>query len=263
MICQSGLKKDIDDTRYHLNEKNRCNNDAKGDIAGLREQITRREAEAFGVQRDVQSKNDHSYQLRKDNEGAQYELNKLKEERARDQLEIDRLRDMCSYKERENSEADQRIKASDFDFFKLQERASELAKIADTRECDFRRTSDAHSGASHELCLARDELAKLHVEQADLQRALDMKMNDKADLARRADAELCKNRTLTSTLCGLEAKIRTTDENLCVSRREADDLRFSNSGLQGRNCDLRAEIEALKHHCSVLTCQNKDLNSEL
>lgn len=131
-VCAlNGLKKDIDDTRYHINDKNRSNNDLKGDIAGLREQITRREAEAFAIQRDVQSKNDHAYQLRRDNEATGCELNKLKEERARDQLEIDRLRDMCAYKERENAEADQRIKASDFDFFKLQERAAELAKIAD------------------------------------------------------------------------------------------------------------------------------------
>lgn len=78
-----------------------------------------------------------------------------------------------------------------------------------------------------------------------MQRALDLKMGDKADLARRADAELCKNRNLTATLCSLEAKIRTTEENLCVSRREQEDLRFSNSGLQGRNVDLRGEIEAL------------------
>lgn len=77
-------------------------------------------------------------------------------------------------------------------------------------------------------------------------------MGDKADLARRADAELAKNRSLTGTLCGLEAKIRSTDENLCVSRREVDDLRFSNAGLTGRNCDLRSEIDALKHHCAVL-----------
>ena len=135
--------------------------------------------------------------------------------------------------------------------------------MLDCREVDFRRTSDAHAHACHELCCARDELAKLQEEQVNLQRALDLKMQDKADLARRADAELCKNRSLTATLCGLEAKIRTTEENLCVSRREHEDLRFSNAGLQGRNADLRAEIEALQHHCHVLQSQNKDLNCEL
>jgi len=252
MICHAGLKKDSDDARYHLNDKNRVSNDCKGDIAGLREQITRREAEAFAVTRDCQAKNDHGYQLRKDTEAAAYELNKLKEERARDQLEIDRLRDLTCYKERENGEADQRIKSGDFDLFKLQERGAELAKVADTRECDFRRTTDNFSGSSCELSRAREELAKLHEEQANLQRALDCKMADKADLGRRSDAELCKNRNLTATFCGLECKIRTTEENLCVSRREAEDLRFGNAGLQGRNCDLRAEIDALQHHCAVL-----------
>jgi len=133
-------------------------------------------------------------------------LTKLKEERARDQLEMDRLRDLNNYKERENGDADQRIKAADFDLFKLQERSTELAKIADARECDFRRTSDAYASSVHDLHCAREELAKLAEEQANLQRALDLKMGDKADLARRSDAALCQNRALTATLGGLEAK---------------------------------------------------------
>jgi len=57
--------------------------------------------------------------LRKENDAAAHELQKLKEERARDQLEIDRLRDLNGFKERENTEADQRLKAADYDLFKL------------------------------------------------------------------------------------------------------------------------------------------------
>jgi hypothetical protein len=203
-----------------LNEKNRSNNDNQGEIAALREQIARREAEIFASQRDVQQKSDTAYQLRKDNEAAAYELQKLKEERARDQLEIDRLRDLNAFKERENCEADQRIKASDYDLFKLQERAAELAKIADMREFDLRRTNEAYEAASHDLHCARDELARLHDDQGNLSRALDLKMNEKADLVHRSEAELARNRTLTGQLYGLEAKSRTTDENLTVSRRE-------------------------------------------
>jgi len=203
-----------------LNEKNRSNNDNQGEIAALREQIARREAEIFASQRDVQQKSDHAYQLRKDNEAAAYELQKLKEERARDQLEIDRLRDLNAFKERENCEADQRIKASDYDLFKLQERAAELAKIADMREFDLRRTTEAYEAASHDLHCARDELARLHDDQGNLSRALDLKMNEKADLVHRSEAELARNRTLTGQLYGLEAKSRTADENLTVSRRE-------------------------------------------
>jgi hypothetical protein len=53
-------------------------------------------------------------------------------------------------------------------------------------------------------------------------------MAEKGDLVRRSDAELARNRQLTGNLYGLEAKTRTCEENLAVSRREQEDLRFSN-----------------------------------
>ena len=47
LICLQGLKKEIDDTRFLLNEKNRNNVDLQGEIASAREQISRRESEIF------------------------------------------------------------------------------------------------------------------------------------------------------------------------------------------------------------------------
>lgn len=54
------------------------------EIGALREQISRRDAEIFALQRDIQSKGDNSYALRKDIDAANFELQKLKEERQRD-----------------------------------------------------------------------------------------------------------------------------------------------------------------------------------
>lgn len=56
--------------------------------------------------------------MRKDLDSCNFELQKLKEERARDQDETDRLRDLNSFKERENTESDQRIKSLDYELFK-------------------------------------------------------------------------------------------------------------------------------------------------
>jgi hypothetical protein len=42
-----GLKKECDDARFHLNDKSRANNDMQVEIAALRDQIARREAEIF------------------------------------------------------------------------------------------------------------------------------------------------------------------------------------------------------------------------
>jgi FtsZ-binding cell division protein ZapB len=61
----------------------------------------------------------------------------------------------------------------------------------------------------------------------------------------------------------LEAKSRITEETLAAIRREQDDFRFANQSLGVRNDDVRAEIEALEHHCNVLSGQNRELNTEL
>ena len=78
--------------------------------------------------------------MRKDADNLAFELGKLREEKAKDQDEINRLRDGVAFKERECQDNDARIKAVDYDLFKAQERANELAKLADAKEFELRRT---------------------------------------------------------------------------------------------------------------------------
>jgi regulator of replication initiation timing len=106
LITLHGLRKENEDCKYHVNEKIRSNNENQAEIAAIREQISRREAEIFSSQRDVQQKSDHAYALRKEIDGLAFELQKLKEERQRDQIEIERLRDVNAHKERETTDQD-------------------------------------------------------------------------------------------------------------------------------------------------------------
>jgi hypothetical protein len=62
-----------------------------------------------------------------------------------------------------------------------------LSKIAEIKEFDLRRTSDAYEAAKMDLMKSRDELARLHEEQVNLSRALDLKMAEKSDLVRRSE----------------------------------------------------------------------------
>lgn len=110
---------------------------------------------------------------------------------------------------------------------------------------------------------ARDEQARNNDESAQLTRALDLKMTEKSELVRRSEGELGRNRDLSANLYDLEAKGRAADDNLTGTRREQDDLRFSTQSMQGQNGDLRAEVDALQHHCNVLAGQNVELNTEL
>ena len=130
-VTLQGLKKEVDDARFHLNDKTRANHDSQAEIAALREQISRREAEIFAGQRDLQQKADHAYALRKEIDGLHFECQKLKEERQRDQIEMERLREVATIKERENSDSDKRIKNAEYEMFKLQEKAQEMQRFAD------------------------------------------------------------------------------------------------------------------------------------
>jgi chromosome segregation ATPase len=166
-------------------------------------------------------------------------------------------------KTRENTDQDGRIKATDYDLYKAQERASELAKQADAREFELRRTTEAYEAASADLMRGRDDQARNMDESSQLSRALDLKMSEKSELVRRSEGELGRNRDFSATLYDFEAKGRAADDNLTAQRREQDDLRFATQSMQGQNGDLRAEVDALQHHCNVLAGQNVELNTEL
>lgn len=232
-------------------------------MAATREQISRREAEIFATQRDVAQKSDSGHALRKELDNASYELAKLKEERAHDHNEICRAKEMNAMKSRENSDSDARIKAVDYDLYKAQERSANLAKEADAREFELRRTTEAYEACSSDLMRARDDLHRNNDEGSQLSRALDLKMTEKSELVRRSEGELGRNRELSSTLYDFEARNRAADDQLMANRREQDDLRFSTQSMQVQNADLRAEIDALQHHCNVLAGQNVELNTEL
>jgi hypothetical protein len=173
------------------------------------------------------------------------------------------MKDLNGLKTRENQDSDARIKATDYDLYKAQEKAAQLSKMADEREFELRRTVETFDATTADLCRARDENVRSKDEQSQLSRGLDLKMGEKADLVRRSEAELARNRDLSTNLYDLENKSRTCEDNLGVSRREQEDLRFANQSISGQNYDCRAEIEALQHHCNVLAGQNVELNTEL
>ena len=81
----------------------------------------------------------------------------MKEERTRDGEEIGRLKDLNNMKTQENTEQDGRIKSMDYELYKAQERAAELAKMADAREFELRRTTENYEATSSELMRQRDE----------------------------------------------------------------------------------------------------------
>ena len=71
----------------------------------------------------------------------------------------------------------------------------------------------------------RDEQARNTDEQGQNTRALDLKMSEKAELVRRSEGELARNRDYSANLYDVEAKGRAAEDSLTAARREQDDLR--------------------------------------
>lgn len=182
VVTTNTLRKEVEDLRFLLNEKNRSNNEYQAEIGSVRDQISRREQECVALQREVSVKSDQAYALRKDADNLQYELGKLREEKAKDQDEINRLRDGVAFKERECQDNDAKIKAVDYDLYKAQERSNELNKLADSKEFELRRTNEALDSANAELARCKDDHSRLMAEAQALQRNLDGQLAHKSDL---------------------------------------------------------------------------------
>ena len=58
VVSINSLRKEIEDLRYLLNEKNRSNNEYQAEIGSVRDQISRREQECVALQREVGIKSD-------------------------------------------------------------------------------------------------------------------------------------------------------------------------------------------------------------
>jgi chromosome segregation ATPase len=247
-----GLKKEMDDLRFLLNEKSRVVGDAQQDLAATRDQIARKEVDISGLQRDVALKGDQGYQLRKDIDNLLFEVSKLKEEKAKDQDEIQRLRELNAYRERENESTGQKIRATDYELAKAHDRANDLAKIAEQRDFDLRRTTEALELAQADLALLKDQAGRQGQDNQAAQRNLDRGNEERLVLLRQREGEVLKGKDLQAVLFDLESKVRAREDQIALLRKENEDVKFSNAGVSDRNGGLRIEIGALQQHINVL-----------
>lgn len=177
---------------------------------------------------------------------------KLKEEKAKDQDELLRLRELNNYRERENSEQQQRVRAIDFDLAKSQEKAIEFSKIADVKEYELRRTAEALDAAQVELARLKDENQRCLSDNISLQRQVERQAEDKNAILRQRELELQKSRELSATYYDLDARNKNKEDQLLALRKDTDQLRFSNASILERNDEFQAELAALNQHVKLL-----------
>lgn len=95
--------------------------------------------------------------MKKDLDSLVHELAALRDEKARDADEINRLRDLNNFKEHENAETAARIKSTDYQLYQAQEKAADLGKQAEARAFELSRTTEAYDCAQADLSRARGE----------------------------------------------------------------------------------------------------------
>lgn len=67
---------------------------------------------------------------------------------------------MSTYRAKENQDLQQRLRAVDYELAKSQERSSDLGKMAEDKEYDLRRTSEALEAAQVEAARLKDEQSR-------------------------------------------------------------------------------------------------------
>ena len=126
MMTLHGLKKELDDLRFMLNDKNRNNSGLQDQIASLRDQINRKDMEIASAKTDAAAKQDQGFSMRKELDNLEYEVKRLQEEKAKDNDELAKLEDLNNYRGREIADEQARLRAVDYDLLKSQERANDL-----------------------------------------------------------------------------------------------------------------------------------------
>jgi len=181
-----------------------------------------------------------------------FEVSKLKEEKVKDQDEIQRLRELNAYRERENDATGQKIRGTDYELAKAHDRANDLSKIAEQRDFDLRRTTEVLDSAQAELAMLKDQASRYTADNTVTQRNLDRGNEERIAQLRQRESEVQRGKDLQAVIFKLEAQIREREDGINLLRKENDDVKFSNAGLSDRNGGLRIEIGALQQHINVL-----------
>jgi len=100
--------------------------------------------------------------------------------------------------------------------------------------------------------MLKDQAARQQNDNAASQRNLDRGNEERLALLRQKEAETQRGKDLQAVIFDLESKIRAREDHIAITRKENDDVKFSNAGISDRNSSLRVEIMALQQHIDVL-----------
>ena len=262
-ITIQGLKKEGDDLRYLISEKNKQNNDLMNELQSQQDLINRREMEIGGLKSECAQKSDTGSQLRREIDGHQLEAARLRDEHKKDLLELDRLKEMNNIRAQENSDQYQKIKGLEYDIQKAQERHDGLARLCDAKDYEHMKASESLGEAQRELQRLKDEQARLNDDNARLSRLVDSHAAEKGSLSQAKEAEVARNRDHNAACFDFENRLKLRESQLADHRKDLDNVRYGNNAMMDRNADIKAEIDALNNHIRVLEDQNRNLNGEL
>jgi hypothetical protein len=106
------------------------------------------------------------------------------------------LRELNAYRERENDATGQKIRGTDYEVAKSLDRANDLAKIAEQREFDLRRTSEVLDASQAELAMLKDQGARITSDNTVSQRNLDRGNDERLGQLRQREGEVQRGKEL-------------------------------------------------------------------
>ena len=155
------LREEIQELNQKLNERNRAINTMQNELVMIRDRLGRMDQEIVLIKKEKDEKNNLIAGLRKDIEGLAYQASKVREDKAKDHGEIDRLRIQIAENDKESKENAEKIESGDAALNMAMTESEELQHRVDTEGLRVRGLTQNLDQNECELLLAKDEHTRL------------------------------------------------------------------------------------------------------
>ena len=180
------LFNEIDALKSKIDFQDTKNDDIRAEIAFIKDQIRKREEkECVALSLDVSIKSDQATQYRSDVQSLRYELAHQSEEKERDEQELRRLKESVALRDIECRDQAAKLQTLEFQLQSSKANEENITRQANQKDLDLRHVTDELHHSTNEFAQVKDDNARLIIESQSLQRSLDQKLAEKADLLNR------------------------------------------------------------------------------
>lgn len=256
-------RKQVEDLKYMLSEKNRQNMELQDELSRSKRVLDEKFFEAGKLRDESNGRGDQVVDLRSQVAELERDIDLVKSQRADMFREIQRLRDVMDMKTREALDQIDRLKALEFDLQKVDIQINETSKLAEARNFDIKNRQVQLDDTEREIARLKDLNNGQSVEIGALRKDVDRVSTDCYDLKKHIEDTEARNVDTAGQLRTNEIRIKEKDEDFYMCKKDIDGSIGTNQNLRADLNDGMIEKDALERHSRVLLGQNDDLTKEL